>query len=225
MTAIFTRFLNFLNRDEKRLLYLVLFLVLGYALISSFVFLLPTEMVDVWFTRRVQRYQSPWLDAFMTGISWFATITGGLITVGLVSVTFLLLRSRVEAIFVVAPLLVVPIVAIVKRIFGRARPTTDLVRVIREFHNESFPSGHVVFYTVFFGFLAFLMYRSTHYPLLVRRLVGWSCIALIMLVPFSRMYLGAHWFTDVLAGFILGLLLLIGLVEWYGWVKKRKRAK
>lgn len=212
---MFTRFLNFLNRDERRLLYLVVALVLGYAAISAFVFLLPTETVDVWFTQRVQRYQAPWLDAFMNGISWFATITGGLITVGTTAVAFLLLRRRREALFVVAPLLVVPIVAVVKRLFGRARPTADLVRVIRDFHNESFPSGHVVFYVVFFGFLAFLMSRSTNYPLWARRLVGWSCLALILLVPLSRMYLGAHWFTDVSAGFLLGLILLIGLVKWY----------
>jgi len=216
MTGTFARLLDFLSRDSRRLLYLILLLVIGYALISVFVFLLPTETVDVWFTHRVQRYQSPWLDAFMTGVSWFATVIGGLITVGVTSVTFLLLGRRRVALFAIATLLVVPIVSVVKRLFGRARPTEDLVRVIRVFHNQSFPSGHVVFYTVFFGFLAFVMYRSKQYPLWVRRLIGWSCIALILLVPLSRMYLGAHWFTDVSAGFLLGLVLLIGLVKWYG---------
>ena len=217
-----TKIVDYLSRDDRRLLYLVLALVIGYAAISAFVFLLPTEMVDVWFTEGVQRYQAPWLDAFMNGVSWFATVPGGLITIGIAAVAFMLHRRWLEAAFVVAPLLAVPVVAIVKRLFGRARPTADVVRVIREFHNESFPSGHVVFYVVLFGFIAFLMYRSTQYKVWVRRLIGWSCVALILLVPLSRMYLGAHWFTDVSAGFLLGILLLIGLVKWYSWAKRKR---
>ncbi|TXF91146.1 phosphatase PAP2 family protein [Neolewinella aurantiaca] len=222
MVKLFSRFLTYLRRDERLLLNVVIALIVGYAAISAFVFLLPTETVDIWFTQGVQRYQAPWLDAFMNGVSWFATIPGGLITIGTVSIVFMWQRRWLEACFVALSLLAVPIVAIVKRLFGRARPTEDLVRVIKEFHNQSFPSGHVVFYTVLFGFIAFLMYRSTHYKLWVRRLVGWFCIALILLVPVSRMYLGAHWFTDVSAGFILGLLLLIGLVEWYSHAKRRR---
>jgi len=155
------------------------------------------------------------MDAFMNFISWFATIPGGLITVSVSSLMFFLVKKRREAAFLWAPLLVVPIVSIVKRLFNRARPGADLVRVIREFHNESFPSGHVVFYTVFFGFLAFLIYKHRDLPNAVRRLVGWSSVFLIIAVPFSRMYLGAHWFTDVSAGALLGILLLIGLVVWY----------
>ena len=217
--------LTALRRDRRILIKLVLALLVIYAGIAAFVFLLPTETFDVWFSRGVQRYQSPWLDQFMLFISWFATTWGGGITVAVAALAWLLAGRRLEAGFMLLPLLVVPIVSVIKQTFGRMRPTADMVRVIRQFNHESFPSGHVVFYTVFFGFLAYVLYRSRELNGLVRRVGIGLCVGLIALVPFSRMYLGAHWFTDVLAGFILGLILLIGLAEWYSGIKRRARRR
>ena len=69
--------------------------------------------------------------------------------------------------------------------------------------NPGFPSGHV-FSTVAFWGAALLLFTS--------RVVGISGVALILLMPVSRMYLGKHFPGDTLGGFALGLLLLIPLM-------------
>jgi undecaprenyl-diphosphatase len=107
------------------------------------------------------------------------------------------------------------VIYVIKIAVNRPRPTADLVTIIEYAQFQSFPSGHVTFYLVFFGFLTYLMYRLSWVWNWLRWSVSLISLALIFSVPLSRMYLGAHWFTDVLAGFFVGLLCLIGLARWY----------
>lgn len=78
-----------------------------------------------------------------------------------------------------------------------------------------FPSGHVLSLVVFFGLVAYLLYTS---PLgrTWRYLGGTVGAVTVPAVAFSRLYLDAHWLSDVVAGFLLGLaylLFTIWLVE------------
>lgn len=207
-----------LPRRQKILLYTVSSLIFGYVVLSVLVVTVSSSSLDEGVTLRLQRYSTPGLDRFMEFVSWFASIPGGLTSIGSMAVLFGLYRRWRTVGFLFAPLLVVPIVSVVKSIFNRARPTADVVRVVRDFNHASFPSGHVVFYTVLFGFVIYLMARSKFLPRAVRVGVGAFCAFLILTVPFSRMYLGAHWFTDVVAGFCLGCLLLVALVSVYNRV-------
>ncbi|WP_273445184.1 phosphatase PAP2 family protein [Neolewinella agarilytica] len=222
MIFLFRSFIDFIKRDERWLLHTVLFLVLCYVVLSVLVVMMSTTSLDTGITLELQEDHSPGLDRLMNIISWFASIPGALFTMGLAALGFLWLKKKTEAVFILAPVLVVPIVSVIKRIVDRARPTADLVRVVRDFNHESFPSGHVVFYTVLFGTLTYLMYRHKDIPNVVRGLVSLLSITLILSVPFSRMYLGAHWFTDVMAGFFLGCILLIGLILWYDRIKAKR---
>ena len=130
------------------------------------------------------------------GTAWWITIIVG---VGL------LLSKRVPA--GIIALVGVGVGALVNRILkaaiGRPRPTDELIDVLIEYPNLSFPSGHVVFFVQVFGFLLYLVARQTR--------AGWQrSVAMflaglpITLVGVSRVYLGAHWPSDVLAGYLVG---------------------
>ncbi len=78
-----------------------------------------------------------------------------------------------------------------------------------------FPSGHVLSLVVFFGLLTYLLCTSSSGPNW-RWLGSTGCASIVLAVAFSRLYLEAHWMSDVAGGFMLGLaflLLTIWLVE------------
>ncbi|WP_116105108.1 phosphatase PAP2 family protein [Lewinella sp. IMCC34191] len=207
--------IRYLRRDEQLAVHVVLGLVAGYILLSVFVWLLPASVIDIEFSEELQEHQSPLLDWLMKAISWFGSNFGAIASIVLATLAFYLSGARREAGFVLATALSLPVIAGAKLILNRQRPTADLVRVVYEAQFQSFPSGHVTFYTVFFGFIAYLMYRMDTWPIGVRLTVGILSLSLVFTVPFSRVYLGVHWGTDVVAGFFLGLILLIGLLTWY----------
>lgn len=84
-----------------------------------------------------------------------------------------------------------------KHLFATERPPGELHLVVQD--GYSFPSGHAQGSTVFWGILA----KELKTPKFV------ACAAvMIFLISFSRVYLGVHWPIDILAGFLLGLVIL-----------------
>ncbi|WP_168036665.1 phosphatase PAP2 family protein [Neolewinella antarctica] len=205
----------YVQRDVRLLRHLSLLLLAGFVVLTLLVLFVPPALFDLGFSLEVQEDQSPVLDAAMHAVSWFGNgIAPGLIP-ALVALTFLLLGARREALFTLLTLLSGAVIYGIKILIDRPRPTADLIRIIEDAQFQSFPSGHVTFYVTFFGFVVFLMYRLTWVWTWLRWTAAIICLALIFTVPFSRMYLGAHWFTDVAAGFLIGLLCLIVLAGWY----------
>jgi undecaprenyl-diphosphatase len=116
---------------------------------------------------------------------------------------------------------------VVKSVVGRPRPTLEQVLVYGHDVNPSFPSGHVVQYVVFFGILAYLSWEVIYSSRGAWRLLGGAlfavCIALIGLVGPSRVYLGAHWPTDVIGGYLIGAgLLLVLIAADRRWLRPRR---
>src|SRR5262249_15785075 len=97
---------------------------------------------------------------------------------------------------------------------ARPRPEAGVLRVTSELPYYSFPSGHTIMYVAFFGFLAYLGYTRLR-PGRLRTLLLAALGALIALVGPSRVYLGHHWPSDVLAAYALGLVYLVVLVRLY----------
>lgn len=80
----------------------------------------------------------------------------------------------------------------------------------------SFPSGHATVAVAVFGFIAYFLYKNTK-KLIYRILIILGGLLIIAAIGFSRIYLGVHYLSDVLAGYLLGLLWLIlgiSFVEW-----------
>jgi len=135
-----------------------------------------------------------------------------------VSVAIWLGRSgrRIEAILTgsVTAISSLAIVPAVKSLVDRPRPTPDLVQVMTLSQGESFPSGHAAFAVVFYGFLFYLLPSLTGNGAAVKTLRILLAV-LIGLTAASRIYLGAHWFSDVIGGLVLGGLVLLGSIIIY----------
>lgn len=109
-----------------------------------------------------------------------------------------------------------------KSLFERDRPMFD--RVI-EIHGYSFPSGHAMISIAFFGFLAFLLVQNYSLMRSFKKLLYWLTAIFVVLVGFSRVYLGVHYPTDVLGGFAAGgtwLLICVLLYKMLVGLVKRK---
>lgn len=92
------------------------------------------------------------------------------------------------------------LVAIFKPLIGRLRPPAAF-RLVNE-TNQSFPSGHALASASILGVLAVLFLPQIT-DRLIRAAVAMAGVLLIALIGFSRMYLGVHWPTDVLGGWLI----------------------
>lgn len=96
-----------------------------------------------------------------------------------------------------------------KLIFGRERPLTEYV-LNMHFQTLSFPSGHATGATIAYGALAYIAWHSLPQP--------WNFIAVLLsivvifLVGVSRIYLGAHFPSDIIAGWMLGAVGILFII-------------
>jgi undecaprenyl-diphosphatase len=94
----------------------------------------------------------------------------------------------------------------VRWLTGRARPPLTLA--VAHFAGHSFPSGHATDATAVYGMLALVVAAST--PRWTRKVSVWAgAVSIATLIGITRLYLGAHWLTDVLGGWALGTLWLL----------------
>jgi membrane-associated phospholipid phosphatase len=110
-------------------------------------------------------------------------------------------REKAQAITLAVGLSLSSLVsAWLKAVFARLRP--DVIPPLTVEHTSSFPSGHTLTAVVFYGFLAVEAWRHG------RRGVAVALATWALLVGLSRVYLGAHYPSDVLASVALGLIFL-----------------
>ncbi len=110
--------------------------------------------------------------------------------------------------------------ALGKFLFHRARPG----RAVYLETSYSFPSGHASFAIAFWGFVVYFFWRNVRNW---NRRINILFIGLIIVIAigFSRLYLGVHFLSDVIGGYLIGLLWLIigiSLVEWFYYRRKEK---
>src|SRR5207237_5090950 len=109
-------------------------------------------------------------------------------------------------------------------IVARPRPSSPLIHVVVLEPIPTFPSGHVVYAVVYYGFL---LYLSLTKPISQWRyrwlLIPFQLYAVLMilLIGFSRVSEGSHWLTDASAGYLSGALFLALLIVLYRWPLQR----
>jgi len=194
-------------------IYIALFTI--FTILAYFVHYHPILSIDVAITHEFQENKAPWLRMVMIAVSGPGSyVVPFAAFIGLVALVFWKLHLRLEALFIVGvPALSGALNLLLKLLVNRPRPTALLVTIIQEAHGQSFPSGHVMSYVAFFGLLfsfIWILREKNHwwyYTLLM--ITG----LFVVLVGPSRIYLGDHWASDVLGGYIIGGLLL-SLALW-----------
>jgi undecaprenyl-diphosphatase len=193
---------------------LLCFLFLGYQVRYS-----QLQNLDISVSKEVQEINYPGLDQAMQLISHTgAAVT--LIVLGCALAALLAYKKHFRtAKYVLLSLLSLPLDYVLKEIWKRERPDAEHVHILVNRAGHSFPSGHALGSTAVYGFLAVLAWIH-----LKDHSVRLPAVLFFGLLPvfvcLSRVYLGAHWFSDVIGGMTLGILVTLALTSAY---RKDKR--
>jgi undecaprenyl-diphosphatase len=161
--------------------------------------------IDHYVFHAMGNLRTPWADKFMVFVTQLGS-TAFLATVLAGSCAWLFLKGYPKAawhwlgVYTCAGLLT-----------WTLKVTAQLERPVSFHEGYSFPSAHTSMSFVVYGFLALMVARELHYR---HRWLPYSIVALVAgTIALSRLYLGVHWFSDVLAGASLGILwvALIGI--------------
>jgi undecaprenyl-diphosphatase len=172
----------------------------------------------------LQDLHVPGLLVFMRGVSILGKEGASYLLVAATMTVFLLLRWYVE----VAALLLSTegsriMYHLLKVLVERPRPARDLLTVFEPFAGWSFPSGHVMFYVGYFGFLYFVTGEMLPRGSILGRVIRVAAVLAIILIGLSRVYLGAHWPSDVLGAYLAGGLWLALSIYVYRVCKSDER--
>ena len=181
-------------------LYVLLAAAVAVSFLARFCEPLPG---DVSLIRWVQTCKHPEITAFMKAVS---TLGKSWIVIGLAGAAvagLFVLRRRQECLTAAGVLFILILSPILQLFVDRSRPPADMVGLDVPFSGLSFPSGHAYQSFVFFGFLIYLC-NVLIGRVWLRRSVQALLASLILAIGVSRVYLGAHWPSDVLGSYLIG---------------------
>jgi undecaprenyl-diphosphatase len=174
---------------------------------------MQADALDVHVTLEVQKWTG--LDWVLSGVSWLGYSPQDVAITLAILAALLLAGFRTAALWLAISVTGAAILDwAIKLAVGRQRPPASLVHVARQNTDLSFPSGHVFSYVALYGFLIAFAWIQLKQPAL-RLLITVPCAALILLIGPSRIYLGAHWASDVLGAYLLGAVWLSLIVQLY----------
>ena len=189
----------------KNLKWIILFICLiGFLAIAEDVFNKEIMSGDIIGYKLVSTFL---ISNFATPIAKFITNLGGAIfLIALTIVLLVLIKNKKIGISIFSNLVIVTILnQLLKAILKRPRPTE--YRIVEE-TGYSFPSGHSMVSMAFYGYLIYLIYKYVK-----NKYIKWISIVLLSIlvcsIGISRIYLGVHYTSDVLGGFLISMSYLV----------------
>ena len=189
----------------KNLKWIILFICLiGFLAIAEDVFNKEIMSGDIIGYKLVSTFL---ISNFATPIAKFITNFGGAIfLIALTIVLLVLIKNKKIGISIFSNLVIVTILnQLLKAILQRPRPTE--YRIVEE-TGYSFPSGHSMVSMAFYGYLIYLIYKYVK-----NKYIKWISIVLLSIlvcsIGISRIYLGVHYTSDVLGGFLISISYLV----------------
>ena len=192
-----------MSRIKKLSLFLVFTLIFGVIAVFH------ESRLGQWIDREVYEFiyasESFITTAFMLGFTQIGEVLSMVILSIIMIAILMLYKLKFHTLFLIISMMASSVmIPVMKNAFDRERPS--LLRLI-DISGFSFPSGHAVGSTIFFGSLGTII---GHTNLNNKALLMTVCATFILMISSSRVYLGVHYPTDVLAGVVIGLAVVVG---------------
>ncbi|MBE5662915.1 phosphatase PAP2 family protein [Staphylococcus sp. SS60] len=184
-------------------------LLIVFTLVFGIIAFFHESRLGKWIDNEVYEFIYSSESFITTSIMLGATKVGevwAMLCISLLLVAYLMLkRHKIEALFFALTMALSGVLnPVLKNIFDRERPT--LLRLI-DITGFSFPSGHAMGSTAYFGSGIYILNRLGHGN--SKGILIGLCAVMILLISISRVYLGVHYPTDIIAGMIGGVFCII----------------
>jgi len=167
----------------------------------------------------INLFRAEWLTTLMWLISALGDGVVIPVVIVVISAALFYKKDKVFAFtLALAPLAGQIVKSLLKNFYQIPRPGVFGCQVLTTAVDRySFPSGHTIFYTIFFGLIAY--YCVKHFTDLRAKIGLIVAALLILLVGYSRIYLGAHWYLDILGGYVVGGAILLVSILVYKYIQ------
>jgi membrane-associated phospholipid phosphatase len=207
--------------DRKLVVILVLLFISASALtLAAYVF--GVFRFDLVIAILLRDQEHPAFSALMAAVSFLGDGWMPVILVFAVAAVCAMKKKWVESLFVIATLSSGVLAGALKHVIGRPRPPGFILSpgdIFLTINQYAYPSGHVLFFVVFFGFVAYLGWKFL--AGVTRWILVSACAVMIVLIGPSRIYLGEHWVSDVIGSYLIGTFWLVILILLYELVLHR----
>ncbi len=164
--------------------------------------------IDTFIYDNITLFKNDYITSLMIIITNFAS---ALFIIGITILLCVQLKNRKYNIYIILNLIMIFIVnRILKYLFARPRPNVD--RLVEE-SGYSFPSAHTMIGTAFYGFLIYLIIKEIKNKK-IKYTLSIILGLLIFMIGISRVYLGVHYATDVIMGFVFAAIYLILYIKF-----------
>jgi undecaprenyl-diphosphatase len=176
------------------------------AILSKFY---PYFFFDLLITKQIQLITNPFISELLILVSRLGNFKEAILSLITVAGAVFIYGYKKEGLMLTLSTLgAVTLSESLKFLIARPRPDALLITQVEKFfRNDSFPSGHVLFFIGFYGYLLYLSYVRLQKKK-IRYFFSILFTGLIAVVGVSRIYLGSHWFSDVLAAYLIGSIWL-----------------
>ena len=187
---------------KKKIFIVINFLLIISLIIFEYKYQNKLTSFDMKISEFVWSFRSPLLTDIMKFITFLAS------TKFIIIILVIYIIIKRDILFPLNMSIITIINQVMKRIIKRQRPSNYLVKE----KNYSFPSGHSMASCAFYGYIIYKIYNSTYnkYFKIISIII---CVLIILLIGLSRIYLGVHYFSDVICGYLISIEHLIVFIS------------
>lgn len=166
---------------------------------------------------KLHSYRTPLLNKYFIFITDIGDIQGYAVVLIICALGVYLSTKRWALLYEVTSVLLLATLSnvLLKRAYDRARPDLEHLVTVKTL---SYPSGHAMSSMAFYGFLIYLVYKST-LNVRLKSIIIAIAFLLILSIGTSRVYLGVHFPSDVLGGWIAGLIWVVFCILIYNLIE------